>query len=716
MMSRRHTLEALPFLRSCLVLTVLVGCGDSPAAIEPEPEPPLPRDALALGVEVTGQVTEGVWDTIFYRVPAGVTTALRIESSPAGLHAAMLDTTSMQWIGTHYSTVEIPSAVRVVAPSSDERVVMVRMTDNRQDNTSGSMSYRISLFRVETTPEGVDPTLVFATRVLSQLQAPADVDVFRLTAAPGDRFVVFMRVQAEAWLSVDLLAVNDSTPISTDNFQGVDARESGRPMPPLAATGNGAYDVRVRHLNSWSADLTVPYRLEVLKLPAPDPLPTLVLPHAEVEAALTPYGDEDDFIFTASQGDVFRLFAHADTAGRLAVELSNAPDMTMMLEWNADHGEYITPPFSVTGDTAFVRAFRDLSERVDELPYTLRLWQADPAPESIASQVPVSGWLTGESIDTLGDVDEFTFMLDQASTVSTIADPSAPGLAVSYLTPEGDFIDIGPGDIAMDHQTSIGLGQGEHRLRLTGNQGFTGNYGLRIFVTSHRPEDVPYMIEPGHVVVETANRPRDTDQFELAIARERVFITLQGLGLPGGGGVSVILDRYPPWGISSPSAADTASTGFRVDFPGAGEYSLIVHSGRMGPSWRDEGSYRLAVTAADTAVENAPASLAVGDTVTASLENAADVDRFTISGTPGSRARIEMEHAGGPYRRVELYDAVTQQWVNGSQGTFDAVSILDDVAIPASGQVTVDVIATCNMWNPDCLVGSNAYELRVIQQ
>ena len=676
---------------ACIVALIAVACGDSPLSPPGQSE----DRPLELGRHVSGTFDSARFsDTLYYRVAAGRSASLRIESDPPGLLVSVRDMSGGEL--TYAYNAFANSAGAVLPASADDRVVMLIVRDGRTEaGRAEGMSWRVSLEPLDTAPEGGTDLLTYGQTISGTLVAPMDVDVYRLDVAPGDSFTAFLRILDHH----DVLAAvhaGDTVKASLA-ATGPHAVNRGVPLQGVRAAGD-AYTLAIENQGVIAPGESVRYAVQIMRLPEPDhsldPLPF----NTVVEAALSPYGEMERYSFTPDSADMVRLYVVADSASGIGGSIINDDGVHVeALHYDTSSEAWVTQPFVTTPRSYQVEVWHDPTFNVDSLPFSIRLFRADRNPETLPAALARDVMLTGEGIETAGDVDEFTFTLSDSSFVSALRmrDGDPWEFTGSILTSDGQAVEASEGVSGEGGmELAAVLPAGSYRYRVAPGGTFTGPYSFVFASASYLPEDVPPALAVGDTVTESMELLHDGDEFTLTLTgTERVrFGVHNGAAVTGGELWLVNLDRMGTYAYS-PAGASDFSFSQVPGLAGPGTYRLAANTARAGAAWDTRGSYRVAVLHVDTLLEAGAQALAVGDSSTVeAIDHDGDVDRFRIVGAAGTAVRIQLEGERAGVT-VQVFDASANRWTpefnNSHYVTTDAVTF------PSSGELTVDVMQQC---------------------
>jgi hypothetical protein len=385
-------------------------------------------------------------------------------------------------------------------------------------------------------------------------------------------------------------------------------------------------------------------------------------------------------------------FAAGDTSAWLTIEV--VPDSYYVVEVTPKRGGvYLTPFDSADGSqigpysgvteaspaelrvshVAVGTAHGSIAYRIDPSPYgsaaraVVTARQVPAGPEDAVAAIAIGDSISGESLDTPGDVDLFTFSASAGQIIEpTIHLPGPAGLTKSIcanvLAPDGT--ELGsvsgyPGDTILDASQGGRIelpATGSYRLRVNSgrngcfwwgdNGAYLGPYTFALTEIDPAPESAGAALAVGDTVTsESIGQVGDIDRFTIhgtpgsfVIVYYRTLGDLLRLEVPG---------RPAQFSFSEDSSWLDRPSG-RILLPESGEVTISFLGHVDGPGG-STGPYQFFVHGVDPAPESVPAAVVFGEVVSGeTLDTPGDVDRFTFSGTAGQLGNVHLSALGAP--------------------------------------------------------------------
>ena len=580
-------------------------------------------------------------------------------------------------------------------------------------------AYRFWTYPVNRAPEQIGAPVTPSSVIAGErIQRAGDVDEFTFPLAAGQEFTAFMSagnpfpLHIAAQGDFPFGAVVDTAPADTGMF--------GAFTPRLVAAQGGTHVARVT--GSPTLSDTGAYRVYIYPVdrrPAQRAAAIVAGDTISGEAVNRP-GDIDEFTFSASAGDEFNAFLQAQDGSantRLQLEAVDADGTVLGTAYSP--GNAATLLSQVTG-TFTMRSSGTHRLRVGALqqnnfggntgPYRLLLYRVNKQPETQPPTLGFTDSVSGESIETPGDVDEFQVVVPAGYGASLFLQhdgtvPMDGGSLRAHLVDSAGTVvlatNVAPGPRTGGARLRV-LSPGNYRLRVEG-QHFdnkplvVGPYRAWLYRFSLRPETAVDTFVIGDTVSSESLEPfGDEDVFHFyGVRHQQVNLAFQGLASAAGGMVAGL--SLPGGGpglvamvMSGPSSAPLGDRQtLRIDLPMTGWYTLGVAANSSELTTGTYGPYRFTVSTVSSAVENNSAALVPGDTVNELLDAPGDLDEFTITGTPGQLVAVEVESSvpvtGSVFPVMQLFDPVTGDSLD--QEVSQSLRILGPVPVPAGGQL-----------------------------
>lgn len=305
-------------------------------------------------------------------------------------------------------------------------------------------------------------------------------------------------------------------------------------------------------------------------------------------------------------------------------------------------------------------------------PYRFQLRPVNSAPEHHAATIVVGDTVTGESIDYVGDVDDFTltgspgqecivFLQGRngnSASLFVLDVLDSSGLAITSSVSNG----ADTGFFGLAQMTTRLLipksGPAQLRLRVHGANDQLlrdrGAYRFWAYGVDRRPETAPDTLPFGDsVLTEAISVPGDVDEFHVVIpdSSGANLVVRQDPNASGGPLQLRLLDasgqlvtELDPW------TPDTIlSTGPMALAPGT--YTVQVQGYQVLASDRSQyvGRYRVWLYKFGFGPEVAPDTVQIGDTIsTEALDTPGDIDEFWFFGQRGDHINIALQGRANP--------------------------------------------------------------------
>jgi hypothetical protein len=300
--------------------------------------------------------------------------------------------------------------------------------------------------------------------------------------------------------------------------------------------------------------------------------------------------------------------------------------------------------------------------RTDAGRYQFEVRHVTRAPEHAASAV-AAGDTVSEILDYAGDVDEFTFPVEQGRLYDVfLQDLSSSPSDLVYA----DILRDGVGHASVGAEGGQELfrrGSGRFTAEGTGTETIrvyevetspgTRAYRLYVYAIDTLPETLPAaqtlnlaltgeaLELPGDLDVFTLTVPQDT-VIELAVAKAAPDSVQPVLSLLRAGSEDLLVSLY----ATGPGAGPDEVVGFSGKvLLAAGTYRLRIDGGE---GWRDGygGAYRVESWGLSDEPEGVPSAIAVGGVVNEALSPVGDEDHFRFNGTAGQLVDVTLTGTG----------------------------------------------------------------------
>jgi len=584
--------------------------------------------------------------------------------------------------------------------------------------TAGA-EYQVRLVGTSLAPEKHASVLVANDTVADEfLDDPNDEDRFTFAPQPGHEYVLFAQGSMQdtsVIVGIDAFPSNGLPASIGLTLTPADFELNRLYLQPAPVT----YTFLVRGLRSTGVPSAgpLPYRFVVREINrAPEKTPAL-LTNDTISEAIDYVGDVDEFKFYADSGDEFNLSFRSlvQPSTPLTVDLFRGAGSLALLYVEHPDTFHVTGRFAPLGpDTFGLRvAAPDGGAGLPRGPYRFQFFRINHAPETAGSTFPLGGGVTGERIDPLGDVDDFT-MTVPADTfgaiylwepgASTRADDINRGVQALVIDPRtgNTTATIAPfgGMDSVATSGMMGLKAGTYRVRVFGTRsqppGFTGPYGIASAAFDTLPENRPALMAIGDTAVDSVNPRQDEDHYRIPLQAGQpvnVCLSYAGPADQGSYSVDVFAPQVWPWyqvsfGAPAPGSPQCQYQTRRFTPAVDGFFSIVVHSSGGGMPDR-HGPYRLAALPYPVTPETAPSDIQPGDSVTTEkMDETGDVDEFHLIAPPGTVFQTWIaNYTNGMLQVQALYPGTVDTLKTWA--TNYPVTVFGRVTTPASGQVNL---------------------------
>ena len=463
-------------------------------------------------------------------------------------------------------------------------------------------------------------------------------------------------LQARSGSAADTLVaeiVDRQAVIARVTSVGTDTELIGQASPWVTPVAGARWEVRVRR-SSGTGGGEYDVRLFARSSSPETAGADIVLGQTVESERLDVGGDVDEFRLAGKAGQEVVAFVQPatgsnsltaellDSASRQVVGgVSTTAGSTDLEEWST--GRVVLPR---TG-TYLLRLSNPWTDHAGR-PYRFRVSEVNRAPETGSARIAV-GAVAGDSIDHVGDVDEFTFPGRAGQELSLLAQlvsgmsneltvellrGGAPIATLRAREPNASIDDWGTGRIALP-------ADGEYMVRVSGPAAgararVTGRYRFELYPVDRRPEAGGPATLDGGAVSSAIERPGDVDEFTFAgTAGQIVMATIRGAAASRG---YFMLELLGPDGAVKASAASTGEYVSYTTFTltQTGSHALRISGLPRAAGSPSYGGYAAEAYSINPAPEHVPATLQVGQTITGEvIDRPGDIDVFTFRGEAG---------------------------------------------------------------------------------
>jgi hypothetical protein len=580
-------------------------------------------------------------------------------------------------------------------------------------------AYRFFLYHVDRRPEHAPQALTAGDTVASEsIDLPGDVDEFTFSATAGQELNAFLQARdgsPNTHLMLEAVDV-DGTVLGSAYSAGSDTSLLEQATGRFAARSTGTQRLRVKAAPFAGIELsTGPYRLflyRVNRLPESRPA-TLTFGDSVFGESIDVPGDVDEFQVTVPESSGANLLIELPAAPpgsqSIVAQLVNLASGEVALSTSVNAAGASPSSRARLGPGAYVlRVTATEYAGVPQLrgPYRVWLNKFSYRPEVARDTLAIGDTVSVESIDPLGDEDDFVFFGTRGQRINLALQGRGPAPGGAFEVslsnsswPHGPLVTVGSPSMATelgDHQTlRYDLPYtGWYQLAVSGAgpAGATsapGPYRLAVTPAGTAPESVSAVLLPGDSVApEALDFLGDVDEFRVTAGRGRELnVVFDSPAAPSG-------NVFPRVLIVDPATGDSldgeVAQGMRVagpiQVPASGQLSITVYEPRNSFYQRCSdatcngalaytGPYGLRLFVLDRAPERVPAAYVQGDTVRGeALFPFGDIDEFHASGAPGDTL--------SPWLHLAAAPLPTGSWPTGAAGMI-TIEIVD----PATGSV-----------------------------
>lgn len=545
------------------------------------------------------------------------------------------------------------------------------------------------------------------------IQSMSDTARFSLVLNQGTDAMVYLMAKGD-WLRLEVRDSTGKLVTTTNDSHNTTAPE--RRATTVIPSSPYRYHVDVSMVNGTSPS---DYEIRVVAASrAPEHVPSsltvgTILSGEDLDHAY----DVDSFTVTVDRAQMVNLYMRKTTRSdaRVFAMVSGGPPPGYFLS-NTGAGLADT----VLGHTGSGRLTLAAGARymilvygantdTTKTPYELLLQPIDTAPEH-ATATLVPGDTVPESIDVLGDIDDFTLTGTPGAQYNLFveADGVAPR-ALSATLAFGNWNDLTvtatePAAPLAANPTGVFAlpPSGTLRIRVYDGQGFgpgnVGPYRLFAYPIDKGVEGTSADITLDQVKRSRIEMPGDVDEFTLAI-RADTAVNIEVRRPDEGGGRPLRFTflsagdseiTHGILGIGYPAAVDTTALGTRLLQPGTYKLRVEPTSSTRGGF---AGDYEIVAHSISTATERVAGTIAIGDTIRAEvLDFPGDIDRFHVSLAAGDSVYVSF---GGLQPDVNakayVYRASDRSFVGGAEALGAVVGQSRIMTITAPGDYYIEV-------------------------
>jgi hypothetical protein len=556
-----------------------------------------------------------------------------------------------------------------------------------------------------SSPNGI--LLIKTGDVVSGTVTSEKAIFYGMKVKAGEQGVLYLQATAAA-VSLTLLDGSGNIINATIGANDSPNATQSRWIATPTTSSDASYAVKISAYGSQTAN----YRVELSAVNrGPESGSAAIQLGTIVQEAIDQPADVDEYTFNATAGQQVEIYlqqlAAASAQGVLASIQSDsgqafAGPAAVSSPPDGDLEQFASGALTIPTTGRYRVVVRGQSSYVGA--YRFEILPIDRAPEHAAAALVSGDTVSNESIDHVGDVDEFTLSGTAGSEYNVFVEASgaAPHAVTADVVSLPDFSATAtPGGLPLLQNAT-----GRFRMPASGsvtirvhdasdrNGLYRGPYRLFAKQILRTPEGVPPTAVVGGPAVNSAIEvPGDIDEYLFSVstptmanvvftrASDAVGSTAE-LRLGKADSASALL---PP--DLSLLTTTSISSGHITFQPGITYRVTIDGLSTRGDGFR--GGYSFELRAVNPAPESVGARIAIGDTTRGeSLENAGDIDTYTFSATTTDTFHIRLMTPGqsNPGITFYLFDPTTNQMI--------ATSVIDQTYAPhpyiESGRLVLD--------------------------
>lgn len=313
--------------------------------------------------------------------------------------------------------------------------------------------WKLGTFPIDSAPEVVPSSIAIGDVISQETSDPVgDLDVFTFNGMKGQALnaVLDFPVQgANPGLSLLVYPPTGETAIGALRYEVPMGSQTGRIDLPQV---NGTYRVAVRS-DGTSLSAKGPYRFTLSNFDtSPETHAAVLGDEATVsDEQLDVPGDMDAFIINGAPGDEFTvsILGTFGTNGIMADAFDPATGTIQKMKQSSGFLSNLGRATIPATGTLWIRAYEQWRASFPYAmtgPYELSVRKVNRLPESVPSAIALNDTVSGESVDYVGDVDEFTFTATAGQVVNAFF--QAPAGTSSFRGVALEIIDVNGASLA----------------------------------------------------------------------------------------------------------------------------------------------------------------------------------------------------------------------------------------------------------------------------
>lgn len=359
--------------------------------------------------------------------------------------------------------------------------------------------------------------------------------------------------------------------------------------------------------------------------------------------------------------------------------------------------------------------------------YTVSVWTSEPdsvalryvpflvrtAPEASSAAIGIGDVVGGETLDSLADVDEFTFTGAKGDEIIVFAQgldatdsSSRLSVRVAYSdsTKLARYVTAAPHDPDPESHTTHTMvlpADGQYTVTVASvaqptydpPPPYVGPYRVEVAKVDRAPETQPATITPGDTIEGAIERVGDIDEFHIDVDEGEQFNVFFEASDPGDSSV-LRLEVPTESGMRVPPVESRGSDGIVLTENATGAFTVSANDaitlrvrGASDGEELDRGPYKLFLYRVDSMPESAhPATLAPGDTISDAIDLPGDVDELPVALPTPASLNIELWRSGASLKdapTVRLLDAAGNILVSATTPTHSSALGTGAISLPA---------------------------------
>ncbi|HKV70299.1 MAG TPA: PPC domain-containing protein [Gemmatimonadales bacterium] len=659
--------------------SILTACSDFVAP--PIPEPP-GIQTIAVGTAVQVILSSGDSSRVF-RFSSAVDSTYTVEVVPGSgtVAVTVLDSMHRTTSGFVLASSSTPAGQRwtqtVAGVASDPWLIQVQSAIAGQ---SGLVT--ITVHQVATGPEHVATTILpDCFYGAESLDTYGDIDRYQFTGSAGQLIEVFVQGTGPADPTQEVCLTLDTVtgpPLSLAFSRAGDTALEAPVGGAVRLAGPGEYHIQAASTRN-GCRLAVgdndpylgSYRMVVRSIDTlPETAPeSLAVGDTVTGESIGSIGDIDVFHLRGTPGELVNVQLQSPVLGvrreiQVVVSGAASPASTSSVGGDSSLDEHGAGPFAMPASgrvTLRVTGVHD-GRGGDAGPYRLYAYPVNPAPEHVPAAITPGDTISGEVIDHLGDVDDFTFAATQGQQFDVFFQASGvpPSATLTLLVLKPDSSPVSQEVFGYGGDTSLLIrSTGRFTVPVTGTYTVrvqalpdqlppaVGAYRFLVYPVNPAPETAPAVLAFGDSVSsEKIDFPGDVDEFHTLVSDS------SGTNIVLVGDSSAVF--FPVEVSLIDSVTHSEITTFQADVGGipfqSGSFVLppchcilSVAGGFDYPSLF-QGGYTLKMYKFSFGPETVGDTVAIGDTIAGEAINPpGDRDDFVFFGTRGQHVNVALE-------------------------------------------------------------------------